>query len=152
MNLRTLKLLYPEQNQYAVEINPDAAGELRKLIPPDHVFETSILDFKPLIISQIWDLVLIMGVLIHINPEFLEQVYAKLYEATSRYLMICEYYNPTPVSVNYRGHSDRLFKRDFCGEILDRYPVLQLIDYGFCYHRDPSFPQDDFNWFLMERR
>lgn len=94
---------------------------------------------------------LIKGVLIHINPEFLDQVYAKLYEATGRYLMVCEYYNPTPVNVNYRGHSDRLFKRDFCGEILDRYPSLQLIDYGFVYHRDPSFPQDDITWFLMER-
>ncbi|MBK8754235.1 MAG: pseudaminic acid biosynthesis-associated methylase [Candidatus Competibacteraceae bacterium] len=152
MNLRALKLLYPDQDQYAIEINPDAIGELRKLIPPDHVFETSILDFKPLAMPQTWNLVLIKGVLIHINPEFLEQVYAKLYQATSRYLMVCEYYNPTPVSVNYRGYSDRLFKRDFCGEILDRYPTLQLIDYGFGYHRDPSFPQGDSTWFLMERR
>lgn len=152
MNLRALKLLYPDQDQYAIEINPDAAGELRKLIPPDHVFETSILDFKPSAILQTWNLVLIKGVLIHIHPEFLEQVYAKLYEATGRYLMVCEYYNPTPVSISYRGHSDRLFKRDFCGEILDRYPTLQLIDYGFGYHRDPSFPQGDYTWFLMERR
>lgn len=66
--------------------------------------------------------------------------------------MVCEYYNPTPISINYRGHTDRLFKRDFCGEILDRYPSLQLIDYGFVYHRDPGFPQDDITWFLMEHR
>ena len=152
MNLRALKLLYPDQDQYAIEINPDASGALRKLIHPDHVFETSILDFKPSAIIQTWNLVLIKGVLIHINPEFLEQVYAKLYEATDRYLMVCEYYNPTPVSISYRGHADRLFKRDFCGEILDRYPALQLIDYGFVYRHDPSFPQGDCTWFLMERR
>lgn len=98
MNLRALKLLYPDQDQYAIEINPDAANELRKLVPPDHVFETSILDFKPLATPQTWNLVLIKGVLIHIHPEFLEQVYAKLYEATGRYLMVCEYYNPTPAA------------------------------------------------------
>ena len=32
-----------------------------------------------------------------------------------------------------RGHSDRLFKRDFAGEMMDRHPQLQLIDYGFAY-------------------
>lgn len=152
MNLRALKFLYPEQNQYAVEINPDAANVLRQLIDPTHVFEASILDFEPLKVQNKWDLVLVKGVLIHINPNFLDQVYAKLYDATSRYLMICEYYNPTPVSVNYRGHSERLFKRDFCGEMLDRYPLLQLIDYGFVYHRDSGFPLDDCTWFLIEHR
>nr|VFJ52761.1 MAG: spore coat polysaccharide biosynthesis protein SpsF [Candidatus Kentron sp. FM]VFJ57290.1 MAG: spore coat polysaccharide biosynthesis protein SpsF [Candidatus Kentron sp. FM]VFK08926.1 MAG: spore coat polysaccharide biosynthesis protein SpsF [Candidatus Kentron sp. FM] len=153
LNLRALKLLYPEQNQYAVEINSDAAGELRKHLRPENVFETSILEFEPLKASQGGcELVLIKGVLIHMDPEVLEQVYARLYEATRRYLMVCEYYNPTPVSVDYRGHKNRLFKRDFCGEILDLYPSLQLIDYGFMYHRDPGFPQDDVTWFLMERR
>lgn len=74
MNLHALKLLYPEQNQYAVEINPDAASELRKQISPDNVFETSLLDFEPLKAGG-WDLALIKGVLIHINPEVLDQVY-----------------------------------------------------------------------------
>lgn len=152
MNLRALKLLYPEQSQYAIEINHDAANELRQYLSPDHVFETSIIDFEPLKMNKLWELVLIKTVLIHINPEYLNHIYSKLYEATSRYLIVCEYYNPTPVSINYRGHSERLFKRDFCGEMLDRYPELRLIDYGFSYHRDPSFPQDDVTWFLMERR
>lgn len=57
-----------------------------------------------------------------------------------------------PVVVSYRGHEDRLFKRDFAGEMLDRYPDLELVDYGFVYHRDPNFPQDDPNWFLLRKR
>jgi len=32
------------------------------------------------------------------------------------------------------------------------YQDLQLIDYGFVYHRDPNWPQDDLHWFLMEKR
>ena len=28
---------------------------------------------------------------------------------------------------------------------------LQLIDYGFQYHGDHNFPQDDITWFLMEK-
>jgi len=65
--------------------------------------------------------------------------------------LVAEYYNPTPVSVTYRGHQDRLFKRDFSGELLDRFKDLRLIDYGFAYSRDPNHPQDDISWFLLEK-
>lgn len=149
MNLKALKLLYPQQEQFAIEINADAAEELRTILPPENVFHTSILDYSAV---QQFDLVLIKGVLIHISPDYLSQAYEILYQSTGRYLLICEYYNPVPVQIPYRGHSGRLFKRDFCGEILDHYPDLKLIDYGFAYHRDPSFPQDDITWFLLERR
>lgn len=149
MNLRALKLLYPHQEQHAIEINPDAARELQTLLPAENVHQASILDFAA---ERTWDLALIKGVLIHINPEWLPQVYDALYRAAGRYLLVCEYYNPSPVAIPYRGHNDRLFKRDFCGEILDRHPDLTLIDYGFAYRRDPNFPQDDITWFLMEKR
>ena len=148
MNLRALKLLYPTQQQFGVEINADAARELGEQIPPGHVFQQSILDFEP---AQTFDLTLIKGVLIHINPDELPAVYDKLHQATGRYLLVAEYYNPSPVAINYRGHSDRLFKRDFCGELMDRHPDLSLVDYGFAYRRDPVFPQDDITWFLMEK-
>lgn len=149
MNLKALKLLYPKQQQSAIEINADAAAQLRAMLPDENVMHMSILDFEP---ARTYDLVLIKGVLIHLNPEVLPQVYDKLYQSTGRYLMVAEYYNPSPVALSYRGHSERLFKRDFCGEIMERHPDLQLIDYGFAYRRDPNFPQDDITWFLMEKR
>lgn len=149
MNLRALQLLYPGQEQHAVEINEAAAAELGRILPADRVHRTSILDFVP---SRTWDLALIKGVLIHIHPDWLPRVYDALHAAAGRYLLVCEYYNPTPQAISYRGHQDRLFKRDFCGEILDRHRDLELIDYGFAYRRDPDFPQDDITWFLMEKR
>jgi pseudaminic acid biosynthesis-associated methylase len=149
MNIRAMKLLFPTIEVSAVEINKTAAMQLSKVIPPEKIYNTSILDFQPL---QTYDLTLIKGVLIHINPNELPQVYDKLVDSCSRFLMVAEYYNPSPVTIPYRGHSDRLFKRDFAGEIMDRHPILQLVDYGFAYHRDPNFPQDDINWFLMEKR
>lgn len=149
MNLRALRLLYPKQEQFAIEINAAAAAELRRFLPPEHVHEGSILDFAP---SREFELVLIKGVLIHMNPDYLPQIYDALHRATGRYLLVCEYYNPAPVEITYRGHARRLFKRDFCGEILDRHPDLRLVDYGFAYRRDVSFPQDDITWFLMEKR
>jgi pseudaminic acid biosynthesis-associated methylase len=148
MNLRALKLLYPGQEQHAIEINADAAAQLRCVLIPQNVLETSILHYVP---ERAFELVLIKGVLIHLNPYCLPDVYEKLYRSTSRYLLVCEYYNPSPVHIPYRGHADRLFKRDFCGEIMDRYSDLRLVDYGFVYRRDPAFPQDDITWFLMEK-
>lgn len=149
LNLQALKLLFPNQEQFAVEINQKAAAELRKKLPAKNVFENSILDFK---VVRGFDLVLIKGVLIHINPASLPDVYDLIYSAIGRYLLIAEYYSPSPVEVAYRGHMGRLFKRDFAGEIMDRHPDLRLTDYGFVYRRDACFPQDDITWFLMEKR
>ena len=148
MNLKALNLLLPGLEAHGIEINSEAAAQLAHTIPAARVYNQSILDFNA---SQSWDLALIKGVLIHLNPEVLPAVYDKLVAATGRYLLVAEYYNPSPVTINYRGHTDRLFKRDFAGEIMDRHPHMQLLDYGFSYRRDPNFPQDDITWFLMKK-
>ena len=75
-----------------------------------------------------------------------------MYHASARFLLVAEYYNPEPIEITYRGHTARLFKRDFAGDLVNRFPDLALIDYGFIYHRDPVFPQDDITWFLLEKR
>ena len=61
MNLKALKLLYPEQDQFGIEINTEAANQLKSIIPEQNVTVGSIFDFSP---NQTWDLVLIKGVLI----------------------------------------------------------------------------------------
>ena len=148
MNLKALKLLYPNMSLSGVEINATAAKELESSIGKEGVFQGSILDYPT---NSTKDLSIIKGVLIHINPELLSAVYKKLYAASSNYILIAEYYNPSPVSINYRGHKDRLFKRDFAGEMLEKFPDLQLVDYGFSYRKDPTFPQDDITWFLLKK-
>jgi len=147
MNLKALKLLYPRLACHGIEINAEAAAQLGALIGTENVTHGSLLDAAP----AACDLALIKGVLIHLNPDILPQVYDKLVAAAGRYLMVAEYYNPAPVAIPYRGHTDRLFKRDFAGEIMERHPQMQLVDYGFAYRRDPVFPQDDITWFLMEK-
>lgn len=149
MNLRALQLLYPNIKLKGVEINDKAAKLLGTILGENNVYKGSIFDYQ---INDKVELSLIKGVLIHINPEMLSAVYEKLYKASKRYILVCEYYNPSPVTISYRGHTDRLFKRDFAGEMLDKYSDLILVDYGFSYHRDAAFPQDDITWFLMEKR
>jgi pseudaminic acid biosynthesis-associated methylase len=147
MNVQALKLLFPSAAFCGVEINKEAYDQFMKIANVTG-FNQSLFDFKA---SAQYDLSLIKGVLIHINPEMLPIVYEKLYEASRKYILIAEYYNPTPVAIPYRGHADRLFKRDFAGEFLDRFKGVELIDYGFAYKRDPLFPQDDITWFLLRK-
>lgn len=148
MNLRAIKLLFPKIHLHGIEINKTASEELASFLGKDNVYNGSIFDFQP---NQKFEVSLIKGVLIHINPEMLHEVYSKLYNSSSKYILICEYYNPSPVTINYRGHSDKLFKRDFAGEMLEKYSDLKLVDYGFSYKRDIAFPQDDITWFLLEK-
>jgi pseudaminic acid biosynthesis-associated methylase len=147
MNLHALRRLLPGATFNAVEINAKAAAQLRDA-GFVNVIEDSILHFQP---TQPCDLAFIKGVLIHIDPAHLGEVYDRLYQASRQYICVVEYYNPTPVELSYRGHAGKLFKRDFAGEILDRFSDLRLVDYGFVYRRD-RFPQDDLTWFLMEKR
>ena len=147
MNLKALQNLFPNAQFAGVEINEKACSELSK-IPNVKAIHSSIFDFE---VDVKRDFSLIKGVLIHINPDELKNVYKKLYESSKKYICIAEYYNPSPVEINYRGHSGKLFKRDFAGEMMNQYPDLKLINYGFAYHRDQLFPQDDITWFLFEK-
>jgi len=148
MNLRAIRTLLPHLTMDAVEINDSAVKELTAWGGARKIYHRSILEFRP---EQTYDISLIAGVLIHINPSVLSEVYDKLFYASSRYLVLVEYYNPSPVEVPYRGHSGRLFKRDFAGEMLDRFPTLRVVDYGFVWRRDPVFPQDDPTWFVLQK-
>ena len=146
-NLVVIKELMPHVELSAVEINQKAVEKL-KLLDVEKVYCQSILDYA---VDYERDFVLSKGVLIHINPDRLQDVYDLLYKTSRRYICLAEYYNPKPVKVDYRGHKNKLFKRDFAGEMLDRFKDLKLLDYGFVYHRDNNFPQDDINWFLLEK-
>ena len=147
MNLQALKRINPDFDLSGYEINPKAAAIAKELDVAKIVCETVIAPIKK---GSTYDLTFTSGVLIHINPEYLEEVYQNLYDLSNRYILINEYYNPTPMMVEYRGVKDRLFKRDFAGEMIDKYN-LRLVDYGFLYRRDSYFPRDDSTWFLLEK-
>ncbi len=134
MNLKALHQLLPEIELSGIEINKKAHDQL--------------IHFK---VDYQRELSLIKGVFIHINPDELQDVYQKLYEASSKYIVIAKYYNPTPVELSYRGHSGKLFKRDFADEFLKKFQGVRLLNYGFAYHGDYLFPQDDITWFLLKK-
>ena len=147
LNLMAIKQLLHNAELSAVEINKKSVQEL-KLLEGLKVYHQSILDF---VVDYQRNFVFTKGVLIHINPNKLPFVYDLLYKTSKSYICLAEYYSPKPVKVDYRGHKNKLFKRDFAGEMLDRFKDLKLLDYGFIYHRDNNFPQDDIAWFLLEK-
>jgi spore coat polysaccharide biosynthesis protein SpsF len=149
MNLLAIKTLLPDVEISAVEINKNAFEQLGK-IPGIKAYNTSALDFK---VDYKRNLSLVKGVLIHINPDYLQKMYEILYNSSDKYICIAEYYNPIPVEIPYRGHEGKLFKRDFAGEMLKEFPDLKLLDYGFIYHGDNYYKStyDDLNWFLLEK-
>jgi len=147
-NLHALHHLLPGSEISAIEINNNAVKELVKIKFLKEYFHKSILEYEP---NDKYDFVFTKGVLIHINPDKLKDVYRLLYDSSNKYVLIAEYYNPTPVEINYRGNKGKLFKRDFAGEIMDMYTDLELLDYGFVYHRDSTYPKDDVSWFLLSK-
>ncbi len=147
LNLQAIKSLIPSCNFAAVEINDYACKILEKLESVE-VFNESLLTFSS---TKKYDFVLSKGVLIHINPDHLNKAYELMYSASNKYICLAEYYSFTPVDLNYRGYSKKLFKRDFAGEMLDKFKDLKLIDYGFIYHKDNYFAGEDMNWFLLEK-
>ena len=112
------------------------------------VRNVSVLDYAP---KKKFDMSISCGVMIHINPNYLNKVYEVLYKSSKKYILISEYFNPKPVTVKYRGHTDRLFKRDFAKEIQKKYK-LKLIDYKFMWSNDNIYPCDDTTWFLFKKK
>ena len=148
LNLSAIHSLFPRARLTGLEINPLAAATARTRLPQADIHVGSLLEPA---LAGAWELVIIKGVLIHIAPDSLPQAYNAVYRHASKWIVICEYYNPAPVEIAYRGHEKRLFKRDFAGEMLDQFADLRLRDYGFRYRRDSVAPADDVTWFLLEK-
>ena len=146
-NLQAVGSLSPNFELVGVDVNRRAV----EIMAADSRIKSHcspIQEFDP---RRTFDLVFICAVLIHIGPQDLPAVYRKLYDLSSRYVLINEYFNPTPMELNYRGHTEKLFKRDFGGEFWDLFPKqVRLVDYGFVWKRiEPAW--DDTTWWLFEK-
>src|SRR6267142_4027523 len=68
INLHAIRSLRPAMTLDAIEINQNAAAELSRWEGVRRVHNRSILDFE---VVENYDVSLIKGVLIHVNPEYL---------------------------------------------------------------------------------
>jgi len=138
-----LKSLFPNIHLTGVDINEKAIAVAKS--KGIEAIESPMFEFD---IQKQYDFVLTKGMLVCVTEEDIDKAYKLLYDSSCKYICICEYYNPSLVIIDHRGNS--LYKRDY-GKIMDLYPDLKLVNYGFVYHRD-EFPQDDCTWFLFEKQ
>lgn len=148
-NLRALRTLTGAE-MYALEPN---AGARRTLVDDDVVPSINAIDgFAagiPLADGKV-DMAFTSGVLIHIHPDDLLASMREIHRVASRYVVCIEYFSDKPEMIPYRGHDDRLFKRDFGGYYLDNFPDLQVVDYGFSWKRLTGL--DNLTWWVFEKR
>jgi len=70
------------------------------------------------------------GVLIHVPPGRLPEALMNMYAASYRYVLAIEYYAANDTVIEYRGHDDMLWKRDYCWHYQRLFPDLKLIGTG----------------------
>jgi pseudaminic acid biosynthesis-associated methylase len=149
-NINFLNYLIPEAKKSVIEISPEAYNFVTKQYKIDRSFNGPIIeaDFE----KASFDLTFTSGVLIHIHPDDLLNNMKKLYELSSKYILIGEYFNRTPVMIEYQGLQNKLFKRDFGKLFVENFDVT-IVDYGFLWGHiyDPA-GFDDFTWWLFEKR
>jgi pseudaminic acid biosynthesis-associated methylase len=148
-NLRFLTEVLPAARKSVIEISEPAYRFVIGEFALDQAFNGAILDapFGP----DSFDLVFTIGALIHIHPDNLLANMRKMFELSGRYVLIGEYFNRTPVMLEYQGEEDRLFKRDF-GKLFIENHDARLVDYGFLWGHiyDPA-GFDDITWWLFEK-
>lgn len=109
-NLRAIRSIDKTVWTVGVDLNRDAVGEAR----------TAELDARVMPASRIglnfhegFDLVCTSGVLIHVAPEHLAETMENIIAASKRWVLAVEYEAEEETQVEYRGNTERLWKRPF---------------------------------------
>jgi spore coat polysaccharide biosynthesis protein SpsF len=148
-NINFLNHIQPTASKSIIEISPRAFEIVTGTYQLEEAFNGSIVDSN---FSRQFDLVYTMGVLIHIHPDDLLENMRKMYSYSSRYILMGEYFNRTPVMIEYQGQQNKLFKRDFGKLFIENFNV-ELVDYGFLWgHLYDAAGFDDCTYWLFSKK
>ena len=149
-NIEQINRILPNAEPSIIEISEPAFNFVCSRYKFAHAFNGAILE--SFFDNNSFDLVFTMGVLIHINPDQLLAHMEKMFRYSSKYILMGEYFNRTPISIEYQGEKDKLFKRDWGKLFIENFDV-NLLDYGFLWgHIYDSDGFDDINWWLFEKK
>ncbi|VAV97080.1 hypothetical protein MNBD_ALPHA01-1395 [hydrothermal vent metagenome] len=149
LNIRAMKMLC-DGEYFAVEPNARAREVLitENVVPAENLQDAFAGNFtlpeKPV------DLAFTSGVLIHIHPDDLLAACRNIHKSSGKYIVCNEYFSDKPVAIDYRGHDDKLFKRDFGAFWLDNFPDLKCLGYGFEWKRMTG--HDNSTWWVFEKK
>ena len=147
-NLTFLKRALPTSTANIVEL---AKEPYEKCLRDFQISKSFLGPIKEATFDQKFDIVFTSGVLIHVNPSDLLASMSRMYEMSDKYILIAEYFNRTPVMINYRGEDDKLFKCDFGKLFLDNFSS-RVLDYGFLWGNEFDCAGfDDMTYWLFEK-
>lgn len=136
---RPLNLNACEPNEKAREIVKHQ--DIKVNLTDDDIFNLSF-DIN----SQ--DLVFTSGVLIHVNPDRLQEAIFEIYKSTKKYILIAEYFAPSCEEITYQDKKQMLWRNDFGKIFMDSFP-LRVISYGFLWK--PVTMLDNITWWLFQK-
>ena len=128
-----------EPNTYALNLARTASDKFSPV--PGNVFD---LPFK----GGYFDLVFTACVLIHVPTERLIDAMREIARVARRYILAIEYYSEQDTAIEYRGHNDLLWKRNFLKHYQTNVPDLKLVGSGYWGEEDGF---DRTHWWLMEK-
>ena len=112
-------------NLYGIELQPYAVEKAHTLFPSLNVIQSAATEIP--FQSGWFDVVFTAGVLIHIPPTDLPTVIREMARCSKRYVYGYEYHANELQTVNYRGHDELLWKRDFAAAFVQEAPELTLV-------------------------
>lgn len=98
-------------NLYGLEINKKAFEIARTNNPVITFINSSIESYEPK--GEKYDVVFTAFVLQHQNPLALDSIVQKIIRLTNKYIFGLEYYSDKLTEMNYRGHSNVMWKQNF---------------------------------------
>lgn len=139
-NLRAIRYIDPGIRTYGVDVNEAALIEASEA-GIDAVFNVPARDVGT-IFNLNADMTFTAGVLIHIPPHDLRRVMQSIRDSSKRWVLAIEYEDEREVEVNYRGHTDKLWRRPYGKLYQDM--GLTLVDMG------PAPEFDNATYWLFE--
>lgn len=111
-------------NLFGIEIN-NKALDIAKSSKDLNIIYGSGMDIP--FEDNFFDLVFTSGVLIHIHPNDLDKVISEMYRVTKKFIWGFEYFSEKLQEINYRGHTNKLWKNNFLNVFTTNYPDLKEI-------------------------
>lgn len=106
-----------------IEINKKASDIASKNNPYAKIVNSSIEEFEA---QQTYDVVFTAGVLIHINPNYLNFIIKKIVNLSREYIFGFEYFSEDLKEVKYRNQLNSCWKQNFPKLYLTSFPNLKM--------------------------
>lgn len=130
---------------FACEPNDLARKHIK--IEADHV--TADFASKLSFPDGVADLVMTIGVLIHVGADALLPSMREIYRCSRRFILVGEYFAPDERAMPYRGQDEALWLRDYGGLFIDSFPDLRCLSCTFAWKRMTGL--DNITFWLLEK-